>query len=144
MHSQDDGSCNIVLLRCKWLLLSLCIKGLLLTTVVAQTSPSDQTGAAVTDTVQTAPVMIDGELLFLLRGFPAYPAEKRAEAVTQTILDLAKDPTYIPGTLQIVSREGYLAIMAETRVVVVATDLDAGPRAVGASASFPIFCKTDR
>jgi hypothetical protein len=68
MHPQEDGSCNIVLPRCKWLLLSFCIKALLLTTLVAQTPPPDQTGTAVTDTVQTAPVMIDGKLLFLLRG----------------------------------------------------------------------------
>ena len=83
MHSRENGPCNIVALRFKWLLFSFCIKALLLASAAAQAPPSDQGVADTTDrdVVETAPVMIDGELLFRLRGVSAYPAEKRAESV---------------------------------------------------------------
>ena len=40
-----------------------------------------------------APVTLDGQVLFQVRGVPAYPAEERAKAIRQRIEEIAADGT---------------------------------------------------
>jgi small-conductance mechanosensitive channel len=115
-------------LRGKRLLLLLpCVAVLLSIVTVAQAptnSPNTTATTAEQSASQTAPVTIDGETLFRLRGVSAFPPEERAHRASQAIAALAKDPIYKPGTLQIVQKDGYLVIMAGSRNIVAVTDLD--------------------
>ena len=45
------------------------------------------------DMVPTAPVLLDGQVLFQLRGVSAYPAEVRAQKTSERIEIFAKDLT---------------------------------------------------
>ena len=64
--------------------------GTLRTQVLAQQQapPSDPTGASV------APVIVDGNKLFRVRGMPSYPATRRAAEIRQRIIDLANDESF--------------------------------------------------
>jgi len=53
-----------------------------------QALPPDPTGASV------APVIIDGNKLFRVRGMPSYPATRRAATIRQRIIDLANDESF--------------------------------------------------
>jgi small-conductance mechanosensitive channel len=77
----------------------------------AQQSPpaSHATGTAV------APVIIDGNKLFRVRGLPAYPATRRAAEIRQRIIDAANDPSFDPAQLTILNEE-------PSRTVVLAGD----------------------
>jgi len=52
--------------------------------------------------IHTAPVIIDGETLFSLRGVSAYPAERRAAMVRQGILSAAKNPSIAVADVRVV------------------------------------------
>jgi small-conductance mechanosensitive channel len=64
--------------------------GILSTQVLAQQQapPSDPTGVSV------APVIVDGNKLFRVRGMPSYPATRRAAEIRQRIIDLANDESF--------------------------------------------------
>jgi len=53
-----------------------------------QAPPPDPTGVSV------APVIIDGNKLFRVRGLPSYPATRRAATIRQRIIDLANDESF--------------------------------------------------
>src|SRR5262245_51253893 len=65
----------------------LCLIALLLipSTAAAQTPDTEVDG------VVTAPVEIDGRVLFRVRGVSSLPAEQRAERIRQQMLDVAAD-----------------------------------------------------
>lgn len=73
------------------------ILGTLGSQVLAQQTspPSDPTGVSV------APVIIDGNKLFRVRGMPAYPATRRAAEIRQRIIDLANDEAFDTAQLTI-------------------------------------------
>ena len=64
-----------------------------------QPPPSDPTGASA------APVIIDGNKLFRVRGMPAYPATRRAAEIRQRIIDLANDESFETAQLVISTEE---------------------------------------
>ncbi len=97
-------------------------------------SPSDDPGIAP----RTAPVTLDGETLFRLRGVSAYPAEKRAADVSQRIRALADDPTFSPEMLRVVEEEGYHTIRARDTTVTAILNADATLEGV----TVPILIKT--
>ena len=86
-----------------------------------------------------APVVVDGDLLFRVRGIEALPAAGRAAAIADRIVALAADRSFDPDSLRIV--EGVLStnIMARSVVVIGFTDPDAElegvPRALVAAAA---------
>ena len=51
--------------------------------------------------VVTAPVVIDGTVLFELRGATSFPAERRAAQVRSRIVELARTPSFDPGSLTV-------------------------------------------
>ena len=62
--------------------------------------------------IRSAPVIIDGKQLFVLRGVSAYPAEQRAADVRDKIIELAQDESFDPNDLSLVQKEEQIDIMA--------------------------------
>src|SRR5262245_16132273 len=87
----------------------------------AQAPPA--TEAEVTD--PTAPVVIDGETLFRVRGISAYTPERRASEIAGRIRDAARDPRASPAAVQVVEAEGRSSIALGPRVILDVFDEDA-------------------
>ena len=57
--------------------------------------------------VETAPVVVTGEVRFHVVGVSAYPAKRRADEIARRIEALAKDPTFDPKTLRVKDAGAY-------------------------------------
>jgi hypothetical protein len=55
--------------------------------------------------VITAPVVIDGRVLFRVRGVTAFPAAERAAAIAQRIRAVAEDRAIPPSALHLVAND---------------------------------------
>jgi len=64
------------------------------------------------DIVDTAPVVINGEVRFHVVGIKAYPAKRRARDIARRIEALAEDPQFDPKTLHVVDTGPYHAIFS--------------------------------
>jgi small-conductance mechanosensitive channel len=89
-----------------------------------------QTDAAASDKqaqarVQSAPVVVDGQRLFLIRGVTAYPAEQRAALLRDNIIALAADERFDPSTITLVEQDDHTAIMAAGKPLLRLYDVDA-------------------
>jgi len=87
-------------------------------------APAPQALAGGEEIVETAPVTLDGRELFQVRGIQAYPAKMRAETVSARILDLARDRSFDPATIDTVGAGQIVWIGAEGRRVIRIHDLD--------------------
>ncbi|HVO26797.1 MAG TPA: mechanosensitive ion channel family protein [Candidatus Margulisiibacteriota bacterium] len=76
-------------------------------------------------TIKTAPVEIDGHVLFHLRGATALPATVRAARVRERIEAIAAEPTIRSDELRVVPSGEYMRIMAGERDVLMLVDADA-------------------
>jgi hypothetical protein len=85
-------------------------------------SPADDLEA---ESVVTAPVELDGSLLFQVRGVSAFPAEERAERIRGRIEVLARDPSFQTDALKPVESELGIKLMAGDRLVMGVYDSDA-------------------
>ena len=47
-----------------------------------------------------APVTVDGNVLFYVRGTTSYPADERARAISKRIIKVAADRTFNPDSLK--------------------------------------------
>jgi len=105
-------------------------------TVYSAESP--QTAAGRDDTVQIAPVRVDGAVLFSVRGISAHPARERAAAIAGRIIALADDPSMKADSVEAVESDNSTDIMAGDRFImsifVVDADMDKVPRQVLAKA----------
>ncbi len=54
----------------------------------------------------TAPVQVDGETLFIVRGIASFPAKTRASLIEERILAAAQDPEFDPATLRVEQKDG--------------------------------------
>ncbi len=88
-------------------------------------SSSAQANSTTDPTAQTAPVIVNGEVLFIVRGVTAFPAKARAKQVTARIEALAEDENFDPNTLQIVEEDDRSKIKAGDLTVVTVLDVDA-------------------
>jgi small-conductance mechanosensitive channel len=75
--------------------------------------------------VETAPVLVDGQPLFRLRGLSSFTAARRAEAVAGRIVALARDPGFDPATLSINEEETSTRILAGSQLLMSVYDADA-------------------
>jgi small-conductance mechanosensitive channel len=76
--------------------------------------------------IQTAPVVIDGEVLFLVRGVTSYPARERAGAIEDRIKALATDAKFDPDSIQIIEiSEDRIDLKAGDQAIVAVLDVDA-------------------
>lgn len=74
--------------------------------------------------VPTAPVLLDGEVLFEVRGVSAYPAEVRAKQVSDRIETFAADPSRSIQSLRLVEGKGMTIILADQQVLSRVVDAD--------------------
>ena len=75
--------------------------------------------------VDMAPVIIDGETLFRLRGISSYPARNRANDVADRIRNVARDPSIASTDVRLVERQDRMDIVAGERHIVSIVDIDA-------------------
>jgi small-conductance mechanosensitive channel len=75
--------------------------------------------------LETAPVQIDGQVLFRVRGASSYPAEDRAAAIENRIEKAAESPVK-SNTLRIDEQADGSVIMAGDQLLMMVTDYDAG------------------
>lgn len=90
--------------------------GIALHPVMAQENPShlvkpeDEVVSPVL--VQTAPVTLDGEILFYVRGVSAYPADVRAEKISERIEAFALDHSRSTQSLRLVDEDAFTTVFA--------------------------------
>lgn len=113
------------------------ISGWLTVILLAPLLCQAQTKEAAPDelaTVPLAPVILDGETLFTVRGVSAFPAEKRAAAIADRIRAAAMDPAYVTGSIKAVEGDGFTTIEARGRMLTILTDADGIAEGVGRAA----------
>jgi hypothetical protein len=106
-------------------LVRTCLLIAVLTAVPALAADSGQATPAARLTV--APVEIDGNVLFELRGATTLPAPRRAGRVRDRIVALAADPAVRVDELQVVMTADYAKIMAGDQAILSLVDADAQP-----------------
>jgi small-conductance mechanosensitive channel len=84
-----------------------------------------QEPAAVEDEVVTAPVEIDGQALFNVRGVTSYPAATRAGLIQGRIIAIAHDRTIPPDAVRVDDSQGVVRIVAREHAIMTVADADA-------------------
>jgi small-conductance mechanosensitive channel len=74
---------------------------------------------------QTAPVTLDGDTLFRVRGISSYPASQRAAAIAARIEALAQERDFSPEAIKVVETPASTNIMAGRSLVMGVFDADA-------------------
>lgn len=97
---------------------------------LAQDTPAAQPAeqlqpASVKDEDFAAPVVVDGEELFVVRGFSALPATERAEIIQDRIVAIAELSDANTISVRVLENEFGMAIEANGRSVTVTTEADA-------------------
>jgi small-conductance mechanosensitive channel len=96
--------------------------------------------------VSTAPVVIDGDTLFRVRGVSSVPAAERATQIQQRVVAIAADPTIAVDSIQAIESNGATRIVAGERPLMMVFDADASvdevPRTDLAYAHVLVFRKT--
>ena len=77
------------------------------------------------DGTHVAPVIVDGETLFLLRGITAYPAEERAAVVRKRIIAAARDWGISGSDIALLEKEGQHQVYADKNLLLTIFDADA-------------------
>jgi small-conductance mechanosensitive channel len=80
---------------------------------------------AVVGDISRAPVVIDGEQLFLVRGITSYPATQRAREIEERIRTLAADPAMTATSLTFDEQPGAVWILANGQRLMAVLDEDA-------------------
>ncbi|MFM1892336.1 MAG: hypothetical protein RLZ44_1413 [Pseudomonadota bacterium] len=78
----------------------------------------DAIPTAGTQQFQTAPVVVNGEVLFTTIGIEAYPAVRRARKIEQAIEALAEDATVEPEKLSVVAeKDQHWLVLGDTKIM---------------------------
>ncbi len=96
-------------------------------------SAQGQTVPAGPEEIVTAPVAIDGEVLFHVRGTTSFPADVRAGLIRERLIEAARDPTLHVESLQLVTTEGAIRIAARDRPLMHVVEADANLEQVAAA-----------
>ena len=91
---------------------------------VGRLRAQEATGAAEGE-IATAPVELDGVVLFRVRGVSSFPAATRAQSIQDRIAAAAADPAIAIDSLRIVGTEGAFRIMAGEHLIMGVVDADA-------------------
>jgi small-conductance mechanosensitive channel len=86
---------------------------------------AQDTGGEPADVLRTAPVVIDGETLFHLRGVTAFPAAERAATVRGKIVALARDRSFDVADLAITEGDDRSIIYGGDTAIINLLDVDA-------------------
>jgi small-conductance mechanosensitive channel len=84
-----------------------------------------QEPAAVEGEVVTAPVEIDGQVLFNVRGVTSYPAATRAGLIQSRIIAIAHDRTVPADAVRVDDSQGIVRIVAREHAIMMVADADA-------------------
>ncbi|MGQ0577739.1 MAG: mechanosensitive ion channel family protein [Betaproteobacteria bacterium] len=90
-----------------------------------------QDEAAPAVTIERAPVVVDGEVLFQVRGISSYPAKHRADAVSERIRAIARDESVHVSELRVVEARERSDILAGERQIISLFDGDAEVEQLG-------------
>ena len=102
----------------------LCVLVLLLGgTVRAQAQEAG--GPPADDGVSTAPVELDGTVLFRVRGVSALPAEERARVIHDRLVAVAANPAIPVEALRVVQTDGAIRIVAGDQLILGVVEADA-------------------
>src|SRR6185436_15276677 len=82
-------------------------------------------GAAAQDEIVTAPVEVDGNVLFRVRGVTSFPAALRAGLIRDRIVAIAADPSVPVDTITMVEGDGMTQIVAAGQTIMAVLDVDA-------------------
>lgn len=82
----------------------------------------------------TAPVILDGKVLFRVRGVSAFPAAERANAISGRIRDFAQVKTIPVEDLHLLETDIGTNIMAREHFLMAISDADAGIEGIGRTA----------
>ena len=110
---------------CSRMLAHLFLAGLWLAGAPASSRAAEAAVHDVAVETETAPVLLDGVKLFDLSGVSAYPASKRAQAVSDRIKGLAADASFAVSNLQVLVADEAVQVMAGGKVLVGAIPVDA-------------------
>jgi hypothetical protein len=91
----------------------------------AETGPEEVTEVPEEPAVPTASVVLDGKVLFRVRGASAYRAEDRARLILGRIVSAAKDPAVKVEDLQVAESQMFSEIKAGDRTIMRLFDADA-------------------
>ena len=80
---------------------------------------------AAADTIVTAPVVVDGQVLFHVRGVSSLPAADRARRIQAQIAAAAQDPALTVESITVSDAESISRISSGTRVIMGVIDADA-------------------
>ena len=75
--------------------------------------------------LETAPVEVDGQVLFRVRGLSSFPAERRAEAIRERITKVAADTSFSSAGLRTEPVDNGTVIMAGATALIIVSDADA-------------------
>ena len=99
---------------------------LLLVSVAAPCLRAEQPPGSGTDVdVETAPVELDGTVLFHVRGTSSFPAAVRARGIRTRLVEIARDATVPVDSLHLVENEGGYRVLAGERPILGIFDADA-------------------
>ncbi|MDN0075118.1 mechanosensitive ion channel family protein [Crenobacter sp. SG2303] len=84
-----------------------------------------ETAPLLESVLETAPVEIDGQLLFTVRGVSSFPAEQRAEAIRGRIEKVAANPSFPSNELSTEVVENVTIIMAGEATLMIVSEADA-------------------
>jgi small-conductance mechanosensitive channel len=102
---------------------------LALGSLVQSASAATPDEAAELEAELNAPVVVDGVVLFRVRGIAAYPAENRAQRIAEKVVELAADPTFDPAEIRVEQEGSVSRVMG--RDTVIATIIEADARLAG-------------
>ena len=100
---------------------------------LAQSEGKDASLIASEREVVTAPVVIDGRVLFRVRGVTAFPAAERAATIAQRIRAVAEDRAIPPSALHLVANDHWIEIVGGENSIMGVFDADAAAEAAGLS-----------
>ena len=103
----------------------LCVLVLLLAGAVGAAQAQETGGLPAGDGVSTAPVELDGTVLFRVRGVSALPASERARVIHDRIVAVAANPAIPVDALRVVQTDGAIRILAGDQPILGVVEADA-------------------
>src|SRR5690242_15766705 len=103
----------------------------LLTGQDARNANASRSSEGTNADVPVAPVVIDGETLFSVRGVTAYPAERRAEEIQDRVRAVAANPAINAKSLTLDDQPGTTWITSDGQRIMSVLDEDAALESIG-------------
>ena len=116
--------------RATYLIILLAAAGVLASPRPATPEPPDRPAAVQESSFRTAPVTIDGTVLFPVRGLQAFPAQERADIIGKLVEEIARDDSIRADAIATVESDVSTDIVAGGKVIMSVFDSDARPEGV--------------